>query len=72
MTEENARRAANLIVAAAGVTLAVVVVSQPKLRRMLLRLAPVALRQVRPIHVIAAIAALSSATGASGPRTRLS
>jgi hypothetical protein len=72
MTEENARRAANVIVAAAGVTLAIVVVSQPKLRRLLLRLAPIALTQVRPIHVIAAIAALSSASGASGPPRRLS
>jgi hypothetical protein len=59
MTPENARRAANTIVAAAGVALAVLVVSQPRLRRMVMRLAPVALRQIRPIHVIAVVAALT-------------
>lgn len=65
MTEENARRAANVIVAAAGVTLAIVVVSQPRLRRMLFRLAPVLVPAIRPIHVVAAIAGLASGAAAS-------
>jgi hypothetical protein len=66
MTEEKARRAANVIVAAAGITLAIAVVTQPRLRRLVWRLAPVVLQPWRPRPLlVAALAALASSGGAS-------
>ena len=68
MTEDNARRAANVIVAAAGVALAIAVVSQPRLRRIALRLVPAVVPSVRPLHVLAALAALAT-SGAAAANT---
>jgi hypothetical protein len=60
MTPERARHVANGILAVAGVTLAVVVWRQPALRRMVRHLVPVALREIRPVHVAAVMAALAA------------
>jgi hypothetical protein len=58
MSPERARQVANGILTAAGVALAVAVWRQPALRRAVRQLAPVALREIRPVHVAAVIAAL--------------
>jgi hypothetical protein len=65
MTPENARRVANGILVAAGVTLAVVIVREPRLRRMLWRLLPIAAKQVRPVHIAAALSVLGASAAAA-------
>jgi hypothetical protein len=59
MSPERARQVANGILTVAGVALAVVVWRQPALRRMARQLVPVALREIRPVHVAAVMAALA-------------
>ena len=59
MSPERARQVANGILAVAGVTLVVVVWRQPALRRVVRHLLPVALREIRPVHVAAVLAALA-------------
>ena len=59
MSPERARQVANGILAVAGVTLAVVVWRRPALRRVVRHLLPVALREIRPVHVAAVVAALA-------------
>jgi hypothetical protein len=59
MSPERARQVANGILAVAGVTLVVVVWRQPALRRVVRQLLPVALREIRPVHVAAVVAALA-------------
>jgi hypothetical protein len=59
MSPERARQVANGILAVAGVTLVVVVWRQPALRRVVRHLLPVALREIRPVHVAAVVAALA-------------
>jgi hypothetical protein len=65
MTPERARQVANGILTVAGVTLAVVVWRQPALRRIVRHFAPVALREIRPIHVAAVLAALAAPAAAT-------
>jgi hypothetical protein len=60
MSPERARQVANGILTVAGVTLAVVVWRQPALRRLARQVVPVALREIRPVHVAAVIAALAT------------
>jgi hypothetical protein len=64
MSPERARQVANGILAVAGVTLAVVVWRQPALRRLVRHFAPLALREIRPVHVAAAMAAIAAAPAA--------
>jgi hypothetical protein len=59
MSPERARQVANGILTVAGVALAVVVWRQPALRRLAGHFVPVALREIRPVHVAAVIAALA-------------
>ena len=59
MSPERARQVANGILTVAGVALAVVVWRQPALRRMARQLVPIALREIRPVHVAAVMAALA-------------
>jgi hypothetical protein len=59
MTPENARRAANVILTAACATLVLGVWRAPRLRRALIRLAPVAAGHIRPVHIAAAVAAFA-------------
>ena len=68
MSPERARQVANGILTVAGVALAVVVWRQPALRRLVRHVVPVALREIRPVHVAAVMAAL--AASASGHRGR--
>jgi hypothetical protein len=65
MSPERARQVANGILTVAGVALAVVVWRQPGLRRLVRQLAPVALREIRPVHVAAALAALAAPAAAA-------
>jgi hypothetical protein len=65
MTPERARQVANGILTVAGVALAVVVWRQPALRRIVRHFAPVALREIRPIHVAAVLAALAAPAAAT-------
>ena len=51
MSPERARQVANGILTVAGVALAVAVWRQPALRRAVKHLVPVALREIRPVHV---------------------
>jgi hypothetical protein len=60
MSPERARQVANGILTVAGVALAVVVWRQPLLRRVVRQVMPVALREIRPVHVAAVIAALAA------------
>ena len=60
MSPERARQVANGILTVAGVALAVVVWRQPALRRAARQLVPIALREIRPVHVAAVIAALAA------------
>jgi hypothetical protein len=60
LSPERARQVANGILTVAGVALAVVVWRQPALRRVVRQLVPVALREIRPVHVAAVIAALAA------------
>lgn len=60
MSPKRARQVANGILAVAGVTLAVVVWRQPALRRIARHFVPVALREIRPVHVAAVMAALAA------------
>jgi hypothetical protein len=59
MSPERARQVANGILTVAGVALAVVVWRQPSLRRLARHFVPVALREIRPVHVAAVMAALA-------------
>jgi hypothetical protein len=59
MSPERARQVANGILTVAGVALAVVVWRQPALRRVVRHFVPVALREIRPIHIAAVMAALA-------------
>lgn len=59
MSPERARQVANGILTVAGVALAVVVWRQPALRRLARHFVPLALREVRPVHVAAVLAALA-------------
>jgi hypothetical protein len=65
MSPERARQVANGILTVAGVTLAIVVWRQPALRRLVRQLAPVALREIRPVHVAAALAAFAAPAAAT-------
>jgi hypothetical protein len=65
MTPERARQVANGVLAVAGVTLAIVVWRQPALRRLVRHFAPVALREIRPVHVAAVMAAIAAAPAAA-------
>jgi hypothetical protein len=60
LSPERARQVANGILTVAGVALAVVVWRQPALRRVARHFVPVALREIRPVHVAAVIAALAA------------
>lgn len=60
MSPERARQVANGILMVAGVALAVVVWRQPALRRLARHFVPVALREIRPVHVAAVMAALAA------------
>jgi hypothetical protein len=60
MSPERARQVANGILTVAGVALAVAVWRQPALRRVVKHLLPVALREIRPVHVAAVMAALAA------------
>jgi hypothetical protein len=60
MSPERARQVANGILTVAGVALAVVVWRQPALRRLARHFVPIALREIRPVHVAAAMAALAA------------
>jgi hypothetical protein len=60
MSPERARQVANGIVTVAGVALAVVVWRQPALRRIVRHFVPVALREIRPVHIAAVMAALAA------------
>jgi hypothetical protein len=59
MSPERARQVANGILTVAGVALVVVVWRQPALRRLVRHLVPIALREIRPVHVAAALAAVA-------------
>jgi hypothetical protein len=65
MSPERARQVANGILTVAGVTLAIVVWRQPALRRLVRQLAPVALREIRPVHVAAVLAAFAAPAAAA-------
>lgn len=60
MSPERARQVANGILTVAGVALAVVVWRQPALRRLVRHAVPLALREIRPVHVAAIVAALAA------------
>lgn len=60
MSPERARQVANGILTVAGVAIAVAVWRQPALRRIVKHLMPVALREIRPVHVAAVMAALAA------------
>ena len=59
MSPERARQVANGILTVAGVALVVVVWRQPGLRRLARHFVPLAIREIRPVHVAAVIAALA-------------
>jgi hypothetical protein len=59
MSPERARQVANGILTVAGVALVVVVWRQPGLRRLARHFVPLALREIRPVHVAAVMAALA-------------
>jgi hypothetical protein len=59
MSPERARQVANGILTVAGVALVVVVWRQPGLRRLARHFVPLALREIRPVHVAAVLAALA-------------
>jgi hypothetical protein len=59
MSPERARQVANGILTVAGVALVVVVWRQPALRRLARHFVPLALREIRPVHVAAVLAALA-------------
>lgn len=65
MSPERARQVANGILTVAGVALAVVVWRQPALRRLVRHFAPIALREIRPVHIAAAMAAIAAAPAAA-------
>jgi hypothetical protein len=60
MSPERARQVANGILTVAGVAIAVAVWRQPALRRIVKHFLPVALREIRPVHVAAVMAALAA------------
>ncbi len=70
MSPERARQVANGILTVAGVALAVVVWRQPALRRLVRHLVPVALREIRPVHIAAVMAALAAPPAAADCRRR--
>ena len=65
MSPERACQVANGILTVAGVALAVVVWRQPALRRIARHFVPVALREIRPVHIAAVMVALAAPPAAA-------